>query len=202
MLALIDNYDSFTYNIVQMLGTAPPNAAAGWQQPEVRVIRNDAITVADLLALKPERLLISPGPCTPGEAGISVEAIIACSRHIPVLGVCLGHQSIGAAFGAVVVRAARPMHGKTSPVTHDGRGVFTGLPSPFTAMRYHSLVVEEASLPSQLHISAHSDDGEIMGLRHASLPVEGIQFHPESIMTTDGLQLLHTFLRPDYRNLL
>lgn len=202
MLALIDNYDSFTYNIVQMLGTAPPNAAAGWQQPEVRVIRNDAITVADLLALKPERLLISPGPCTPREAGISVEAIIACSRHIPVLGVCLGHQSIGAAFGAVVVRAARPMHGKTSPVTHDGRGVFTGLPSPFTAMRYHSLVVEEASLPSQLNISAHSDDNEIMGLRHTSLPVEGIQFHPESIMTTDGLQLLHTFLRPDYRNLL
>lgn len=202
MLVLIDNYDSFTYNIVQMLGTAPPNAAPDWQRPEMRVIRNDAITVADLLALKPERLLVSPGPCTPREAGISVEAILACSRHIPVLGVCLGHQSMGVAFGGVVVRAARPMHGKTSPVTHDGRGVFAGLPSPFTAMRYHSLVVEEASLPSQLTISARSDDHDIMGLRHASLPVEGIQFHPESIMTTDGLQLLHTFLRPDYCNLL
>ncbi|NLZ18431.1 MAG: aminodeoxychorismate/anthranilate synthase component II [Desulfobulbaceae bacterium] len=202
MLVLIDNYDSFTYNIVQMLGTAPPNAAPDWQRPEMRVIRNDAITVADLLALKPERLLVSPGPCTLREAGISVEAILACSRHIPVLGVCLGHQSMGVAFGGVVVRAARPMHGKTSPVTHDGRGVFAGLPSPFTAMRYHSLVVEEASLPSQLTISARSDDHDIMGLRHASLPVEGIQFHPESIMTTDGLQLLHTFLRPDYCNLL
>ncbi len=201
MLVLIDNYDSFTYNIVQFLGTAPPNAASNWQAPEIRVIRNDAITVADLLAMRPDRLMISPGPCTPKEAGISVEAILSCSTEMPVLGVCLGHQSLGAAFGGKVVRAARPMHGKTSPVSHDGKGVFTGLASPFTAMRYHSLIVEEASLPACLQISARSDDGEIMGLRHSSLPLEGIQFHPESIMTTDGLHLLHTFLRADYPQL-
>ena len=201
MLVLIDNYDSFTYNIVQFLGTAPPNAASNWQAPEIRVIRNDAITVADLLAMRPDRLMISPGPCTPKEAGISVEAILTCSTEMPVLGVCLGHQSLGAAFGGKVVRAARPMHGKTSPVSHDGKGVFTGLASPFTAMRYHSLIVEEASLPACLQISARSDDGEIMGLRHSSLPLEGIQFHPESIMTTDGLHLLHTFLRADYPQL-
>ena len=201
MLVLIDNYDSFTYNIVQFLGTAPPNAASNWQAPEIRVIRNDAITVADLLAMRPDRLMISPGPCTPKEAGISVEAILSCSTEMPVLGVCLGHQSLGAAFGGKVVRAAQPMHGKTSPVSHDGKGVFTGLASPFTAMRYHSLIVEEASLPACLQISARSDDGEIMGLRHSSLPLEGIQFHPESIMTTDGLHLLHTFLRADYPQL-
>ncbi|MDO5675685.1 MAG: aminodeoxychorismate/anthranilate synthase component II [bacterium] len=206
MLVLIDNFDSFTYNIVQLLGTAPPDAAPGRQPPEVRVIRNNAISVPDLLALGPERLLVSPGPCTPKEAGISVEAILACSQvqpALPVLGVCLGHQSIGEAFGAKVVRAERPMHGKTSEVNHDGKGVFTGLPSPLTAMRYHSLVVEEASLPEELVVSARSaDDGVIMGLRHRSLPVEGIQFHPESIMSAEGLQLLHTFLRPDYAQLL
>ncbi len=201
-LVLIDNYDSFTYNIVQLLGTAPPHAAPGWQVPDIRVIRNDAITVPELLALRPERLLISPGPCTPREAGISVDAILACSRRMPVLGICLGHQAMGAAFGGKVVRAARPMHGKTSPVSHDGRGVFTGLPSPCTVMRYHSLIVEEVSLPSILRISARSDDGEIMGLRHETLPLEGLQFHPESIMSTEGLQLLHTFLRPDYPDLL
>ena len=145
MLVLIDNYDSFTYNIVQFLGTAPPNAASNWQAPEIRVIRNDAITVDDLLAMRPDRLMISPGPCTPKEAGISVEAILTCSTEMPVLGVCLGHQSLGAAFGGKVVRAARPMHGKTSPVSHDGKGVFTGLASPFTAMCYHSLIVEEAA---------------------------------------------------------
>ena len=205
MLVLIDNFDSFTYNIVQLLGTAPPDAAPNWQPPEVRVIRNNAISVSDLLSLKPERLLVSPGPCTPKEAGISVEAILACSRlqpALPVLGVCLGHQSIGEAFGAQVVRAARPMHGKTSEISHDGKGVFSGLSSPLTAMRYHSLVVEESSLPEELIISARStDDGAIMGLRHRSLPVEGIQFHPESIMSAEGLHLLHTFLRHDYAQL-
>ena len=202
MLVLIDNFDSFTYNIVQLLGTAPPAAAPNWQPPEIRVIRNNAISVNDLLALQPERLLVSPGPCTPKEAGISVAAILACSEVLPVLGVCLGHQSIGEAFGGKVVRALRPMHGKTSAVSHDAKGVFTGLSSPLTAMRYHSLVVEESSLPEDLYISARSDDdGAIMGLRHRSLPVEGIQFHPESIMTAEGLQLLHTFLRPDYPKL-
>lgn len=202
MLVLIDNFDSFTYNIVQLLGTAPPSAGPNWQPPEIRVIRNNAISVADLLALKPERLLVSPGPCTPKEAGISVEAILACSSVFPVLGVCLGHQSIGEAFGGKVVRAAQPMHGKTSAVSHDAKGVFSGLPVPLTAMRYHSLVVEESSLPEDLYISARSDDdGAIMGLRHCNLPVEGIQFHPESIMTVEGLQLLHTFLRPDYAQL-
>lgn len=201
-LVLIDNYDSFTYNIVQLLGTMPPHAAPGWQAPDIRVIRNDAISVPDLLALQPERLLISPGPCTPREAGISVEAILACSSHMPVLGVCLGHQAIGAAFGARVVRAPQPMHGKTSPIVHDGRGVFIGLPASCTVMRYHSLVVEEASLPPVLQVSARSDDGEIMALRHQTLPLEGVQFHPESIMSIDGLQLLHTFLRPDYPDLL
>ena len=153
MLILIDNYDSFTYNIVQMLGTAPPGAPADWQPPELSVFRNDAVTVAALMALSPTRLIVSPGPCTPSEAGISVRAILAASSReppIPVLGVCLGHQAIGQAFGGRVLRAPRPMHGKTSPVTHDGKGVFAGL---------------------------------IMGLRHKRLPVEGIQFHPESIMT-------------------
>ena len=202
MLVLIGNFDSFTYNIVQLLGTAPPATAPGWLPPEIRVIRNNAISVNDLLALKPQRLLISPGPCTPREAGISVEAILACSRVVPVLGVCLGHQSIGEAFGGKIVRAKEPMHGKTSQISHDAKGVFTALPSPLTVMRYHSLVVEETSLPEELVISALSeDDGAIMGLRHVSLPVEGIQFHPESIMTAEGLQLLHTFLRPDYSKL-
>ena len=202
MLILIDNYDSFTYNIVQMLGTAPPGAPADWQPPELSVFRNDAVTVAALMALSPTRLIVSPGPCTPSEAGISVRAILAASSReppIPVLGVCLGHQAIGQAFGGRVLRAPRPMHGKTSPVTHDGKGVFAGLPSFCTVMRYHSLIVEEASFPDCLTVTARSaDDGLIMALRHKRLPVEGIQFHPESIMTADGLGLLHNLLRPDY----
>ena len=202
MLIIIDNYDSFTYNIVQTLATAPPSAPPGWQAPEMRVFRNDAITVDKLAALRPDRLLISPGPCTPAEAGISVAAIRRFAGEIPILGVCLGHQSIGEAFGGRVVRAARLMHGKTSPIHHDGRGVFTGLTSPFAGMRYHSLVVEEASLPDCLQATAHTDQGELMGLRHRDLPIEGVQFHPESIMTGEGAALLHTFLRPDYARLL
>lgn len=201
MIVIIDNYDSFTYNIVQTLATAPPDAPAGWQAPEIRVFRNDAITLDGIEALNPDRLLISPGPCTPKEAGISMAAILHFAGRIPVLGVCLGHQSIGEAFGGKVVRASRLMHGKTSPMQHDGRGVFTGLPVPFDGMRYHSLVVEEP-LPECLEATAHTDQGELMGLRHKELAVEGVQFHPESIMTGPGKILLHNFLRPDYEQLL
>ena len=201
MIVIIDNYDSFTYNIVQTLATAPPTAPAGWQPPEMKVFRNDAITVAEIDALHPDRLLISPGPCTPAEAGISIESIRHFAGRIPILGVCLGHQSIGEAFGGKVVRASRLMHGKTSPIHHDGRGIFTGLPLPFDGMRYHSLVVEEP-LPDCLEATAHTDQGELMGLRHKTLPIEGVQFHPESIMTAPGNILLHNFLRPDYEQLL
>jgi len=202
MLVLIDNYDSFTYNIVQTLATRPPDADPDWQAPDIRVFRNDKITVAEIAALDPDRLLISPGPCTPAEAGISIEAIRYFSGRIPVLGVCLGHQSIGEAFGGKVIRAGRVMHGKTSPIHHDGRGVFTGLVNPFDGMRYHSLVVEEATLPDCLEATAHTDQGELMGLRHRELAVEGVQFHPESIMTGTGIRLLHNFLRPNYSELL
>lgn len=202
MIVIIDNYDSFTYNIVQTLATAPPSAPANWCAPEIRVFRNDAITVAEIEALGPDRLLISPGPCTPKEAGISIEAILHFSGRIPILGVCLGHQSIGDAFGGKVIRAGRLMHGKTSPIHHDNRGVFTGLASPFDGMRYHSLVVEEASLPDCLQATAHTDQGELMGVRHKTLAIEGVQFHPESIMTGPGNILLHNFLRPDYEQLL
>ena len=202
MIVIIDNYDSFTYNIVQTLATAPPDAPAGWQAPEMHVFRNDAITVEGIAALRPGRLLISPGPCTPKEAGISMAAILHFAGKIPVLGVCLGHQAIGEAFGGKVIRASRLMHGKTSPVHHDGQGVFTGLDSPFDGMRYHSLVVEEATMPACLKPTAHTDQGELMGLRHATLVVEGVQFHPESIMTHAGARLLHNFLRPDYPQLL
>lgn len=201
MIVIIDNYDSFTYNIVQTLATAPPGAAPDWTPPEMRVFRNDAITVAEVEALQPDRLLISPGPCTPKEAGISMASILHFSGRIPVLGVCLGHQSIGEAFGGRVIRASRLMHGKTSPIHHDGRGVFTGLPVPFDGMRYHSLVVEEP-LPECLEATAYTDQGELMGLRHRSLPIEGVQFHPESIMTWPGNLLLHNFLRADYEQLL
>jgi anthranilate synthase component II len=202
VIVIIDNYDSFTYNIVQTLATAPPSAPADWQAPEIKVFRNDAITVREIEALQPDRLLISPGPCTPKEAGISMASILHFSGRIPVLGVCLGHQSIGEAFGGKVVRASRLMHGKTSPIFHDNLGVFSGLASPFDVMRYHSLVVEEHSLPDCLLATAHTDQGELMGLRHKTLPIEGVQFHPESIMTGPGNILLHNFLRPDYEQLL
>ena len=201
MIVIIDNYDSFTYNIVQTLATAPPGALPDWTPPEMLVFRNDAITVDEVEALQPDRLLISPGPCTPKEAGISMASILHFSSRIPVLGVCLGHQSIGEAFGGKVIRASRLMHGKTSPIRHDGRGVFTGLPVPFDGMRYHSLVVEEP-LPDCLEATAYTDQGELMGLRHKTLPIEGVQFHPESIMTGPGNLLLHNFLRADYAQLL
>jgi len=202
VIVIIDNYDSFTFNIVQTLATAPPDAPAGWQAPEIRVFRNDKITVEEIAAMSPDRLLVSPGPCTPSEAGISIEAIRTFAGKIPVLGVCLGHQSIGEAFGGKVIRAGRVMHGKTSPMHHDNRGVFTGLDNPFDGMRYHSLVVEEETLPDCLEASAHTDQGELMGLRHKEFMVEGVQFHPESIMTDVGITLLHNFLRPDYPELL
>lgn len=201
MIVIIDNYDSFTYNIVQTLATAPPGASPGWTPPEILVFRNDAITVAGIEELHPDRLLISPGPCTPKEAGVSMASILHFSGRIPVLGVCLGHQSIGEAFGGKVIRASRLMHGKTSPIHHDGRGVFTGLPASFDGMRYHSLVVEEP-LPDCLEATAYTDQGELMGLRHKTLPIEGVQFHPESIMTGPGNLLLHNFLRSDYEQLL
>ncbi|MCL2791267.1 MAG: aminodeoxychorismate/anthranilate synthase component II [Desulfobulbus sp.] len=201
MIVIIDNYDSFTYNIVQTLATAPPGAPSEWRPPEIKVFRNDAITISEIASLNPERLLISPGPCTPREAGISLASIPYFAGRIPILGICLGHQSIGEAFGGKVIRAARLMHGKTSPISHDGCGVFTGLPVPFDGMRYHSLIVDEP-LPDCLKATARTDQGELMGFRHISLPIEGIQFHPESIMTGPGNMLLHNFLRPDYAQLL
>ncbi len=192
MIVIIDNYDSFTYNIVQTLGGLGA---------EMRIFRNDEVDISFIAGLQPDRLLISPGPCSPRQAGISIEAIRYFAGRIPVLGVCLGHQSLGEAFGGETVRAGRLMHGKTSPIFHDGRGVFTGLPSPFEAMRYHSLVVDEKSLPDCLEISARTDQNELMGLRHRQLPVEGVQFHPESIMTPDGVQLLKNFIDPKYPQL-
>ncbi len=185
MLALIDNYDSFTYNLVQAMGLLGI---------EVRVFRNDQITVEALKTLAPSHLVVSPGPCTPNEAGISIEAILAFAGQIPVLGVCLGHQAIGQAFGGRVVRADRLMHGKTSPILHDGRELYAGLPCPFEATRYHSLVVERASLPADLVVTAETREGEIMGLRHRRLPVFGVQFHPESILTSVGPRILKNFL--------
>ena len=197
-MVIIDNYDSFTYNIVQTIAAYVIEEL----KTEVVVFRNDEVDVEDIAKLKPERLLISPGPCTPSQAGISIAAIRYFSDKIPVLGVCLGHQSLGEAFGGETVRAGRIMHGKTSPITHDGRGIFTGLPNPFDAMRYHSLVVNEETLPDCLTVTARSDQGELMGVRHKTLPVEGVQFHPESIMTPDGLALLNNFLSPAYRGML
>ncbi len=185
MLLVVDNYDSFTYNLVQYLGELGE---------DVRVFRNDAITVAEVEALHPQRVVISPGPCTPNEAGISVALIRQLAGRVPILGVCLGHQSIGAAFGGHIVRAERIMHGKTSPILHDGRTVFADVPSPFDATRYHSLLIERATVPDCLEISAWTAEGEIMGVRHREFLLEGIQFHPESILTLEGKHLLRNFL--------
>lgn len=186
MLLMIDNYDSFTYNLVQYLGELGEN---------LKVFRNDKISVAEIEKMSPDRIVISPGPCTPREAGISVETIRHFAGRIPILGVCLGHQSIGEAFGGDVVRAAYLMHGKTSMVHHDGKTIFKGLPNPFEATRYHSLIVRRETLPSVLEVSAWTEDGTIMGLRHRQYTVEGVQFHPESILTTVGKDLLRNFLK-------
>jgi anthranilate synthase component 2 len=188
MLLMIDNYDSFTYNLVQYLGELGE---------DVVVRRNDEITLEGVQALKPERIVVSPGPCTPNEAGISVPLIEQLSGTVPILGVCLGHQSIGQAFGAKIVHAKVLMHGKTSAISHNNQGVFRGLPNPFLATRYHSLVIDRESLPDCLEVTAWTDDGEIMGVRHKTLPVEGVQFHPESILTEHGHDLLKHFLEGD-----
>ena len=185
MLLMIDNYDSFTFNLVQYFGELGE---------EVVTLRNDAVTLDEIERLAPARIVISPGPCSPAEAGISVPLLHRFAGRIPILGVCLGHQAIGAAFGGDVVRARTIMHGKTSPVTHDGRGVFAGIPSPYTVVRYHSLAVARDTLPDCLAISAQTDDGEIMGLRHREYAIEGVQFHPESIETEHGHRLLRNFL--------
>lgn len=185
MILVIDNYDSFTYNLVQYLGELGGT---------IEVRRNDEIDLEGIAQMKPDHLLISPGPCTPNEAGISLALIERFKGVIPILGVCLGHQSIGQAFGGDVVRADKLMHGKTSEIYHDGRSIFEGVPSPFTATRYHSLIVKRETLPDSLEISAYTDDGEIMGLRHKQYVVEGVQFHPESIMTENGKRLLQNFL--------
>jgi anthranilate synthase/aminodeoxychorismate synthase-like glutamine amidotransferase len=190
MVFVLDNYDSFTYNLVQYLGELGA---------QIDVRRNDELTVDEVEALKPDRILLSPGPCTPQDAGILVPLIQRMAGKAPILGVCLGHQAIGAAFGGKVVRAAQLMHGKTSPVRHDGKGVFAGLPSPLTCTRYHSLIVAEDGLPDELEITARSgggseDESIIMGLRHRSLPVEGVQFHPESVLTEGGRQMIRNFL--------
>ncbi|GIO16271.1 glutamine amidotransferase [Cohnella xylanilytica] len=185
MILVIDNYDSFTYNLVQYLGELGE---------DIQVYRNDEIDLDGIAALKPDHILISPGPCTPNEAGVSLGLIERFKGEIPIFGVCLGHQSIGQAFGGDVVRADELMHGKTSEISHDGKTIFEGIPSPFTATRYHSLVVKRDTLPDCLEISAETPDGQIMGLRHKEYVVEGVQFHPESIMTESGLTMLRNFL--------
>ncbi|MGG3310974.1 MULTISPECIES: aminodeoxychorismate/anthranilate synthase component II [Paenibacillus] len=186
MILVIDNYDSFTYNLVQYLGELGE---------EVKVYRNDEIDIAGIEALAPDHILISPGPCTPNEAGISLDVISHFKGVIPIFGVCLGHQAIGQAFGGNVIRAERLMHGKTSAIQHTGGSVFEGLPVPFTATRYHSLIVEKETLPDELEITAWTEEGEIMGLRHKHYPIEGVQFHPESIITDHGHQMLRNFLK-------
>ena len=185
MNLMIDNYDSFTYNLVQYLGELGA---------DVKVVRNDEVTLADIESLDPERIVISPGPCSPNEAGVSLDTIARFAGRKPILGVCLGHQAIGQAFGGKVVHAKTLMHGKVSPVEHAGQGVFAGLPTPFVATRYHSLAVERDGLPDCLEVTAWTADGEIMGLRHRALPIEGVQFHPESILTEHGHRLLKNFL--------
>ena len=186
MIAMIDNYDSFTWNLVQYLGELGA---------EVKVFRNDEISVGEVLGLAPSHIVLSPGPCTPDRAGITLELVAAASGRVPLLGVCLGHQAIGQAFGGRVVRAKRVMHGKTSRIRHDGNGVFGGIDDDFVATRYHSLVVERGSLPDCLAVTAESDDGEIMGLRHRELPVHGVQFHPEALLTEHGHRMLQNFIQ-------
>ena len=190
MVFVLDNYDSFTYNLVQYLGELGA---------EVAVRRNDQVTVGEIESMRPERIVISPGPCTPQEAGFSIELFRHFTGKLPILGVCLGHQALGAAFGGNVVRAPHLMHGKTSQVTHDGRTIFQKLESPFTATRYHSLIVEEKNLPAELEVSAYTTEKDgsrtIMGLRHRKYPVEGVQFHPESVLTTEGKKLISNFLQ-------
>ncbi len=185
MILVIDNYDSFTYNLVQYLGELGE---------EPRVFRNDAITIEEIAALSPEAIVISPGPCTPAESGVSTPVISGLGGRVPILGVCLGHQCIGAACGAPVVRGRVPVHGKTSSIYHDGRTIFEGLPSPLVGTRYHSLVIDEAGLPESLEVSARTEDGVIMGVRHRTHLVEGVQFHPESVLTEHGHALLRNFL--------
>lgn len=185
MLLVIDNYDSFTYNLVQYMGELGA---------DMQVHRNDQITTQDIERLQPEKIVISPGPCTPEKAGVSIEVVRVFAGRIPILGVCLGHQSVGRAFGGEVVKAGRIMHGKTSQVTHDGKNLFRGLPNPFVATRYHSLVLRRETLPDCLEVTAESEDGEIMGIRHKEYFIEGVQFHPESILTTSGKNLLGNFL--------
>jgi anthranilate synthase component II len=185
MILLIDNYDSFTYNLYQYLCELGA---------DVEVRRNDQVTIDEIRALAPERIVISPGPCTPREAGVSVDVIQTFAGEMPILGVCLGHQSVGAAFGADIVHAPALMHGKTSMIHHDGRGIFAGLPNPFIATRYHSLIVDESTLPDELEVTARSEDGIVMGLRHRIHDVEGVQFHPESILTACGKDLLGNFI--------
>ena len=185
MIFVLDNYDSFTYNLVQYLGELGA---------ELQVSRNDKISSDEIAALAPSKIVISPGPCTPNEAGISIELVQRFAGEIPILGVCLGHQSIGQAFGGIVVRAPYIMHGKTSQISHDGKGMYSGVPNPFTATRYHSLTVERESLPDSLEAVAETEDGVLMGIRHREYPVEGVQFHPESILTTQGKNLLRNFL--------
>jgi anthranilate synthase/aminodeoxychorismate synthase-like glutamine amidotransferase len=186
MILLLDNYDSFTYNLAQYLGELGCT---------VEVHRNDKISVEQIARRKPEKIVISPGPCTPQEAGISVELIRKLAGKFPILGVCLGHQAIGAAFGGKIVRAPKLFHGKTSEIEHDGKGVFRGLPDPFVATRYHSLIVERKSLPRELTVTAETSDGTIMGLRHRKHPIEGVQFHPESVLTESGKKLLENFVK-------
>jgi anthranilate synthase/aminodeoxychorismate synthase-like glutamine amidotransferase len=186
MLLMIDNYDSFTYNLVQYFGELGE---------DIKVFRNDKITIQEIERLRPEKIVISPGPCTPKEAGISVELIRYFSGTVPILGVCLGHQAIGAAFDGEIIRAPRLMHGKTSMIVHDGKTVFEGLPNPFEATRYHSLVIRKETLPDCLEITAWTDRGEIMGVRHKGAIIEGVQFHPESILTKVGKDLLRNFLK-------